>query len=106
MSDERFITIRVDKHTGTILRIALPLGEHVEVPAMGSQKYVAGQSMQHQKGMLEIENLLAYAFDVWCNTLHYGVAWLIQHPWASNLHPNTMRAALLALFSAACLGSS
>ena len=55
-SDELLITIRVDKNTGTILGIALQFREHVEVPAMGSQKYVAGQGMQQRKGMLEIPN--------------------------------------------------
>ena len=53
-SDKLLITIRVDKHIGTIVRITLQFSEHVKVPAMGSQKYVAGQSTQHQKGMLEI----------------------------------------------------
>ena len=48
--DELLITIRVDKNTGTILRISLQFGEHVEVSAMGSQKYVAGQSTQQRKG--------------------------------------------------------
>ena len=56
VSDKLLIAFRVDKNMGTILRIALQFGEHVEVPAMGSQKYVAGQSMQQRKGMLEILN--------------------------------------------------
>ena len=55
-SDELFITIRVDKNTGTIPGIALQFREHIEVSAMGSQKYVARQSTQHGKGMLEILN--------------------------------------------------
>ena len=62
VSDKLLITIRVDKNTGTILRIALQFGEHVEVPAMGSQKYVAGQSTQHRKGMLEILNDAGVAY--------------------------------------------
>ena len=56
VSDKLLITIRVDKNMGTILGIALQFGEHVEVPAMGSQKYVAGQGTQQRKGMLEILN--------------------------------------------------
>jgi len=49
---------------GTILRIALQFGEHVEVPTMGSQKYVAGQSTQHRKGMLEILNDAGVAYEM------------------------------------------
>lgn len=49
---------------GTILRIALQFGEHVEVPTMGSQKYVAGQSTQHRKGMLEILNDAGVAYGM------------------------------------------
>ena len=64
VSDERLIAIRVDKNTGTILRIALQFGEHVEVPAMGSQKYIAGQSTQQRKGMLEILNDTGVAYRV------------------------------------------
>ena len=52
--DELLIALRVDENMGTILRIALQLGKHVEVSAMGSQKYVAGQSAQLRKRVLEI----------------------------------------------------
>ena len=64
VSDELPITLRVDKNMGTIWRIALQFGEHVEVPTMGSQKYVAGQSTQHRKGMLEILNDAGVAYGV------------------------------------------
>ena len=49
---------------GTILRIALQFGEHVEVPTRGSQKYVAGQSTQHRKGMLKILNDAGVAYGM------------------------------------------
>ena len=49
---------------GTRLRIALQFGEHVEVPAVGTQKYVAGQSTQHRKGMLEILNDAGVAYGM------------------------------------------
>src|ERR1700729_109496 len=52
--DKLLITSRVEKNTGTSLRILLKLGEHVEIPAMGSQKHVAGQSAELRKRMLEI----------------------------------------------------
>ena len=64
VSDELLITIRVDKNMGTLLRIALQFGEHVEVSAMGSQKYVAGQSTQQRKGMLEILNDAGVAYGM------------------------------------------
>lgn len=44
--------------------IALQFGEHFEVPTMGSQKYVTGQSMQHRKGMLEILNDAGVAYGM------------------------------------------
>ena len=62
VSDELLITIRVDKNMGTLLRIALQFGEHVEVSAMGSQKYIAGQGTQQRKGMLEILNDAGVAY--------------------------------------------
>src|ERR1700722_13111983 len=52
--DKLLTTSRVDKNTGTSLRILLKFGEHVEVPAMGSQKYITRQSAQLRKRMLEI----------------------------------------------------
>ena len=64
VSDKLLISIRVDKNTGAILRIALQFGEHVEVAAVGSQKYVAGQSTQHRKGMLKILNDARVAYGV------------------------------------------
>jgi hypothetical protein len=64
VSDKLLISIRVDKNTGAILRIALQFGEHVEVAAVGSQKYVAGQSTQHRKGMLEILNDAGVAYGM------------------------------------------
>ena len=64
VSDELLITHRVDKNMGTILRIALQFGEHVEVSAMGSQKYVAGQSEQQREGMLEILNNAGVAYGM------------------------------------------
>ena len=63
-SDELLITIRVDKNTGTILRIVLQFREHVEVSTMRPQKYVARQRTQQGKGMREILNDAPIAYGM------------------------------------------
>jgi hypothetical protein len=42
VSDEMLIAHRVDKDAGTILRIMLKFREHIEVPAVCAEKYIAG----------------------------------------------------------------
>ena len=44
LGDEILIASRIDKDTGTILWIVLQLREHMEVPTVGAEKYVAGQT--------------------------------------------------------------
>jgi hypothetical protein len=64
VSDKLLITSRIDKDSRTLLRIALEFGKHVEVPAMGSQKYVARQSEQRRKRMLEILSYAGVAYGM------------------------------------------
>jgi hypothetical protein len=54
--DEVPISGRIDGDTGTILRVVLQFCEHIEVSNMGSEKYVARQTSQRGKCLLEISN--------------------------------------------------
>ena len=64
VSHELLIPTRIDKHVGTVMRVAFQFREHVEIPTMSSQKDVAGQGTQLRKGMLEVLNDAGVAYGM------------------------------------------